>query len=583
MAVTRNPRSPTRAMAGSRDRGVIYLRVSSSRQADTDYDEEGFSIPAQRGGCQRKAEAMEVPLAASPDYVDRGESAKTADRPALQAMLQRVETDPSIGYVFVHKIDRLARNRADDISIVARIRAAGAQVVSVSENIDETPSGLLLHGIMASIAEFYSRNLATEILKGATQKAKSGGTLGRAPIGYRNVRENIDGREIRTVDLDPERAPLVKHAFELYATGNYTIADLSIILEQRGLLTRPTPQAPSKPLALSQIHAMLHNDYYAGVVRYAGQSYPGRHKELVPLPLFQRVQEMLEAKRIAGERDRVHHHYLKGSLCCGECGGRLVFSRNTGRRGVSYDYFLCRGRQLGTCSQRYRPLEMIEIAVARYWEHIQLTDAQRERAKEVIHSNYDGLIEVAKRELAKAARKLDQLDDQEDKLLERHFADKVSERTYQRQFERIQHERATAEQTLDELGVSYDTLLETLDAALDLTRDIASAYWNASPPERRFLNQSFFERLDIYEDEVAQATVAQPFRDLLDAEFIEKLAQDPQGLAGTPQRADDAAKGPENNRTPILSKVGGSITAEMVELAGLEPATSCMPCRRSPS
>ena len=99
--------------------------------------------------------------------------------------------------MIVHKVDRLARNRADDVEIVMQIRAAGAQLVSATENIDETPSGLLLHGIMSSIAEFYSRKLATEIMKGTTQKAKTGGTPFRAPLGYLNVREFVDGREIR--------------------------------------------------------------------------------------------------------------------------------------------------------------------------------------------------------------------------------------------------------------------------------------------------------------------------------------------------------------------------------------------------
>ena len=47
---------------------------------------------------------------------------------------------------------------------------------------------MLLHGIMSTIAEFYSRNLATEVAKGMTQKAIGGGTNGRAPIGYLNVR-----------------------------------------------------------------------------------------------------------------------------------------------------------------------------------------------------------------------------------------------------------------------------------------------------------------------------------------------------------------------------------------------------------
>ena len=85
------------------------------------------------------------------------------------------------------------------------IRAAGAQLVSVSENIDETPSGMLLHGIMSSIAEFYSRNLGTEIVKGMSQKAKKGAYPGLAPIGYLNGREVVDGHEIRVVAVDPER------------------------------------------------------------------------------------------------------------------------------------------------------------------------------------------------------------------------------------------------------------------------------------------------------------------------------------------------------------------------------------------
>lgn len=80
-------------------------------------------------------------------------------------------------------------------------------LVSATENIDETPSGMLLHGIMSTIAEFYSRNLANEVAKGVTQKAATGGTVGRAPIGYLNVHKRDElGRDVPTVDLDPDRA-----------------------------------------------------------------------------------------------------------------------------------------------------------------------------------------------------------------------------------------------------------------------------------------------------------------------------------------------------------------------------------------
>jgi site-specific DNA recombinase len=70
------------------------------------------------------------------------------------------------------KVDRLARSRADDVQIVLSLRQAGATLVSATENIDETPSGTLLHAIMAAVAEFYCGNLALEAKKGMTRKAE---------------------------------------------------------------------------------------------------------------------------------------------------------------------------------------------------------------------------------------------------------------------------------------------------------------------------------------------------------------------------------------------------------------------------
>jgi len=107
--------------------------------------------------------------------------------------------------------------------------------------------------------EFYSANLAAEARKGLIQKAKSGGTPTRAPLGYLNVRKIIDGHEIRTVETDPDRAPHIQWAFTAYATGAYTLDTLQDALSDSGLLTRPTPSRPAKPLSRSQLAAMLAN------------------------------------------------------------------------------------------------------------------------------------------------------------------------------------------------------------------------------------------------------------------------------------------------------------------------------------
>lgn len=86
-----------------------------------------------------------------------------------------------------------------------------------------------------------------------------------------------------------------------------------------GLTTRPSRRSPAQPVAASQLHRMLSDPYYTGVVVYQGDVSPGRHEPLVSQELFDRVQQVLERRSARGQRDRVHFHYLKGLLFCDRC------------------------------------------------------------------------------------------------------------------------------------------------------------------------------------------------------------------------------------------------------------------------
>ena len=318
-------------------RAVFYLRVSTKEQAERGGETEGFSLPAQRDACARKANAIGAEMVE--EFADRGESAKTADRPELQRLLQYLRDEP-VDYVIVHKVDRLARNRADDVAITFAIRQAGVVLVSCTENIDETPSGALMHGIMSSIAEFYSRNLAAEVIKGSTQKAKSGGTVGKAPTGYRNVRKMENGREMRTVEIDPERGPLMRWAFEEYASGEWSIRTLLEEVTGRGLTTTTTARMPSRPLVVSHFLRLLRHPYYKGIVRYRGAEYPGNHVPLVTVETWNKVQTVLSAANTAGDKHKQHFSYLKGTVFCGACGERLIITMSKNRHGTIYPYFI---------------------------------------------------------------------------------------------------------------------------------------------------------------------------------------------------------------------------------------------------
>lgn len=540
-------------------RAVIYVRVSSSQQADKDYDPEGFSIPAQREACVRKAASLGAEVAE--EFVDRGESARTANRPGLRALLTRLE-QRDIDYVIVHKVDRLARNRADDVAIVMQLRSHGAQLVSATENIDETPSGLLLHGIMSSIAEFYSQNLATEIKKGSTQKAKKGGTPFKAPIGYLNTRDFVDGREIRTITLDPDRAPLIKLAFELYATGDYSTIELAAILEAQGLRSRGTRKCPPKPLGFNRIAQLLHNPYYAGSFTYGGKHYSGRHEPLVDEETFDKVQQILKAQRQSGERSWKHHNYLRGTLYC-PCGRRLLYSRNRGHRGDIYEYYVCAGKHVRTCTQPYHRAADVEGAVEQLYAEVELTGEQRDKVRELLETYLAEFEKIADREIRRARSTLERLDNQERKLLAAHYADRISDYIYNEEQERIRRERIAATSQLQQHQGDTDTVRRTLELALELAADTEHVYRNAKPNERRLLNQAFFEAIEVDGDEIASHTLQPPFRQIKAASKQPRLQQ-PSSTArkgGTPARS---------------RKGGGSYEQLLVEEARLERAAAVL-------
>ncbi|WP_314425491.1 recombinase family protein [uncultured Microbacterium sp.] len=187
---------------------------------------------------------------------------------------------------------------------------------------------------MSSIAEFYSKNLSNEVKKGMTEKVRSGGSVGRAALGYRNVRDVRDGREIRTVEVDLNRAPLITWAFEQYATGNSSVRSFTTALNARGLTKPQTAKFPEKPVEVRQVHQVLTNPYYLGIVTYKGAQHPGKHASLITPDLFEQVQQLLSSK-INGERSVTHDHYLKSTLYCGRCGFRMIVQVATARTAKS--------------------------------------------------------------------------------------------------------------------------------------------------------------------------------------------------------------------------------------------------------
>lgn len=303
---------------------VLYARVSTDKQADKD-----LSIPAQLQAMRDYA--RQHGWIVVEEFLEPGASAKTTERPALQQLLTKVrEAESKIDVVLVHKIDRLARNVYDHATIKALLKQRSVRLASVVENTDDSVSGQLVENIMASIAQFYSANLADEVRKGMRQKVLGGGWPHQPPRGY-VVSRTTNARE-SVVEVHPREGPLIRRAFELYATGAYSLKALARRLATDGLTARS-----GRPIAVSYLRRLLVNPFYAGRLRWGDLDVAGKHEPLVSDVVLEQVRTAIEKRyRSPGVKGSVEGFPLRGVAICASCRGRMTAERH--RR---WGYYRC--------------------------------------------------------------------------------------------------------------------------------------------------------------------------------------------------------------------------------------------------
>ena len=555
---------------------VIYLRVSTKEQAERGGMAEGFSIPAQREACTRKA--AELGLTVVAEFVDAGESARSAARPDLQRMLVYLAENP-VSAVIVHKIDRLARNRADDVQITLAIQNSGARLVSVTENIDDTPQGKLVHTIFSGLAAFYSDNLATEVIKGTQQKVLAGGTPMMAPIGYLNAPVVIDGVESRTVILDPDRAPLIRWAFEAYATGDWSLNRLAAELTLRGLTKRPTRKRLAEPLNAKQLMLVLRNPYYMGIVTWQGIQYDGKHPTLVTPEVFQRVQEVLTAHRQSGERSYRRKHYLAGSVYCDLCGSKLIYMLSRGRAGEQYGYWACLGRHTYKtgCPLPYLPDEAVEDLVVRQWSFERLTTGEAGTLRDNLLSDLAEHTAAIKEAAERLDQRIEAIQRERRKWAEKAMAETVPDDNARENQADLAQQLAAVQQQRAKLQITSATHEVVIRHVLELITHCDAAYAKAPEALRRDFNQAWFTHLEFkMEDGQPKLTTVErsDWAEALHTATEQPAAEDASGFSRALASAEIRQKErPDRPRYRVTSFVHGSNVATLVGDTGIEPVT----------
>ncbi|GAA4411668.1 recombinase family protein [Actinokineospora soli] len=584
----------TRVKPEKTRRAVLYLRVSSQGQVNTDYDPEGLSLPAQRKACVQRAK--ELGAIVVDEYIEPGKSAKELDkRVAFQDMRRRIKTRKDVDYVIVYQFNRAFRNAGDAAIVKKEFQKCGARLISTVLNLDDSPESDMIEGIMNYVDEYRIRRDAIDIKYKMGEKVKKGGTVNRANIGYTNVRIEIEGRNVADVVLDDERAPLIRQMFELYATGKYTYEAIEEIMMERGLRSRPTKRYPAPmPISIGSIGKILTNRYYCGYVKSSdGTEYKGRHPAIVSEELFDRVQRVIRAERGGGTRNRVHKHHAKGQLWCNRCGKRLIIARASGNGGIFF-YYLCMGRQKKSCDLPYLRIEGrtgVESAIAQCLRFITTDEGFNEVVAGEINATLKDDLGTNERVRRSLTARLKELERRSDALLElvgepEWPKDKLSAR-----MQALRRECEGVERQLADTATALDAGHEVVKLGLEVLARPEVLYTTVQDDATKsIVLKAIFTKLYLDCDEDCRVTVAgqdlaQPFDALNAAETAWRATSGPPPHARTDsagersrgRRPDGATASADQTVRDLLASVfadRGSSRALLVEVPGIEPGSS---------
>ena len=320
------------------------------------------------------------------------------------------------------------------------------------------------------------------------------------------------------------------------------------------------------------------------------KNYDGLHAPLIDIETFERVQEVLRGHALSGDRTHKHEQYLKGSVFCGQCEGRLIFTPVRGNGG-RYEYFRCFGRHnlRNGCDAPHVAVDTVETAVERYYgRHQWLTEEEKTRVRAAVRGYADSKLRTAQRESERAQRRLEALKQEQQRLLQLSYRDLVDDEVLAAEQVRIRSERAQVAKWAKTANLDAEDITRALEEALQLLEDPGTAYLLATPVTRRMFNQALFERLLVLDEEVIEAAPAPWIRALEDV--ARGTQEPPQRQTETPQwTLEQGLSGAASARTRRRARNNhgpgnrghGLNFDQVVRRRGLEPPRGNSPTRPS--
>ena len=382
----------------------LYVRKSTDES-----DRQVLSIQAQLFELQEFAKKRGLVIAR---VFEESRTAKQPGRPQFNLMLSEIEAGKAQGIISWHP-DRLARNSVDGGRIVYLVDTGHIRDLQFPLfTFEPTAHGKFMLNIAFSQSKYYVDNLSENVRRGFRQKLRNGIWPTCAPVGYFN------DRNLRCIVPHPEFAPLVRQAFELYATGDYALHEVRTRINGLGLVSKT-----GRKLSVSNYQKMFRKSIYYGLMRYGGELHEGKHEPLISKQLFDQVQEVMERKS-KPKTPKLKPYLYRGLFRCGECGCFITTETQKG-----HNYLRCTKR-VRVCHQRFVREEVVSEQIDKVLARVALAPEVADKMVGALRQESAGTAKAQQDFVQRLNGEVKQCEQKIDLLLDLRLNREISETEY---------------------------------------------------------------------------------------------------------------------------------------------------------
>ncbi len=462
-----------------------YIRVSTVKQG-----EHGVSLQEQRDAINRYAQQHNLEIANW--FVETVTAAKRG-RPTFIRMLELLRSGKSEGVV-IHKIDRGARN-LEDWNDIGKLADAGVDVHFATENVDlKTTGGRLAADIQAVVATHYSRNLREETRKGFYGRIKQGLFPMPAPLGY------LDAGGGKPKVPDPEKAPLIQLAFELYSSGRYSVRSLVEEMHRRGLRSKS-----GKTIRASVLGEILGSPFYISMIRLkrTGEIFPGVHQPLISASLFEQVQHVLSGR---AQRQGLKHDFLfRRLLRCDHCGYCLI-----GELQKERVYYRC---HVATCPGASIREDTAEASLLAEIKKLVFTKEEEDYLREAVEDLKHNWEQQDHNQLISLQQKESVLSDRLNRLTDAYLDGLIDRELFEQRKKALLMERRAVQDQISQPEAVHGQVPSELEKFLELAKSAYLQYETGLVAEKRELVQIVTSNRTV-RDKTPMFALDIPFREI---------------------------------------------------------------------